>query len=238
LPSKVLSTVMSNEELREPTFETFYQHFPNATFRYSCGGDGWPLTPPYTTGIRNFEEKRAIALDIYPEVKQRLPKVPGIALDLMKNIASPKEFKLALEQVENARHAELLVIIQNTGWGTARNVRLLPPRGFRLENPVDYERHVIIPGQTEISEADLVYPEDPMIDLGARKSALYAFITAPGDSAIQLNDRSSLLPAAETGAVINLPVVVGVTVILFVGLWLPAIIKDIRQYNPPDRSNP
>jgi hypothetical protein len=231
-PNVIADLINMPNQVREARdFQQFYKSHPRETLRYSCADRRGPLSPPDTNGISKFKEKRAIALTVYSnEVSQAGYEFPGIVLDLMRTITDLRQFKFALQQVEKATYIELVVEVRNDGWGPARNMRFQPPAKFRLESPVPYEDYLRTQGYTR--ELVMVSPLNPIIDLGARQSAVYFIETAVGDSAIQLDyDRSSLLPEADTGAAVNLPIVVAITVVLFVGLWLPLVIRDIRRVN-------
>ena len=235
-PKNIAELIKADERVQEWPFQPLADRLPNETLRHRCLDSLYPLTPPYTTGISRLEEKKTVASKIYSEARQETVEVPAIALDLMKNIVDPQELKFALERVEKARYVELLVEIHNGGWGTARSMRLSPPRGFKLGRPTGYERSYLNT-QGETTEARLIYPLNPIVDLPARKSAFYLFVTAAGNSMVQLDDVSSLLPEAETGSIVNLPVVVAITAILFVGLWLPVVIRDVNRPAPRSRND-
>lgn len=161
----------------------------------------------------------------YPEVKRGT--YPLIAYRLSE-ILSPQELDDVLPQIARRHYIELAVTVHNTGWGKATNVRLKPPDGLRM---ADRDPKYVYPE----NHGEAVPRKDPIIDVGSGKRETFYFNTSPGTLDVKAEE-TTLFPEAETDPSINVPLLLIVSALLFGGIWIPVVIKDIKRVGLPRTS--
>jgi hypothetical protein len=169
------------------------------------------------------KKQREVVYAIYPEAREGLAHyTPDVALKLIPKISDPKELRFVLTTIEKARYIELTVHVENNGWGKAKNVRIHPPKAFRLRDPdttyLPYEK----------PEGIIMRPNDPVVDLASHESATMYLRTTFGNVSAEI-DQASLIPDSDAAASINVTLLLIVTMLLFGGLWLPLVVRDIRS---------
>lgn len=185
--------------------------------RHAClGGNFRPLEE-----VSPKKEQREVVNAIYPEATQGLAHyTPDVALRLVRDISDPKELEFALTQIEKARYIELTIVVKNRGWGKAKNVRMSSLNEFKLTDPdttyLPYDK----------PEGPVVHPDDSVFDLGARRSATMYLRTASGNVSAKI-DQASLFPDSDTDPSVNVFLLVVVALVLFGGLWLPLVLRDV-----------